>query len=375
MTGRQEDFESIAFIKRKDSHREPNLKLKAVDNIMKKTLLALAVVAAAGSANAAEILKTDNGSADFYGQLRPTMTYSPDADSDRFALKSSSSRIGVNASYTATEGFDVLGKVELGVAAESSSVNVRIHTFGFATDFGTVTFGKDWTTSDDLGGTDYSYFFGGTGNLYSVLNGALNDSQIKYRLDLDNWFVQASYGVNDGSSNQDLTELFAGATYGDLSFHFGAGYNQLHNVTTTSVDISNTYVEGTVVYGLLENLELSGTVYGAKFESDAGGEIDSQALSLGAYWTFMEKTSLYGGVELTKSSATDILNDADGDFTNAFVGVEYMFDSWARVFFETGYADGDSVGFLNSNDIFVSDGHVKNVDKEINFGLGARIYW
>lgn len=45
---------------------------------MKKTLLALAVLAAAGSVNAAEILKSDAGTVDFYGQLRTELKFLED---------------------------------------------------------------------------------------------------------------------------------------------------------------------------------------------------------------------------------------------------------------------------------------------------------
>lgn len=347
---------------------------------MKKSLLALAVSAAAftGAANAAEIYSSDGGSVDFYGQLRSQMEF---RDSDDYSadLSTGSSRTGVNATYTVTEGFDVLGSVELGLDTEGNDVGVRSHLFGFGTDYGTVTFGKSLISSDDVGGTDYSYFYGGTGNLYGTLNGGWNDSRIKYQLALENWWVNATYGLNDDSSNEDLAEAFVGATYGDLSFHFGGGKNRAHDgVTNANLDISNTYYEATLMYNILENLQVSGTYYGSQLKNEDGsGKIDSNSISVGAYWTFIEKTSLYAGYEFTKGEASNVAAfadpDADGELNNAFVGVEYMFSSWARVFAEVGYKDGETVGYADTADNQATG--PESVDSETNFGIGARFYW
>lgn len=342
---------------------------------MKKTLLALAVLAASSSfANAAEIYNKDGGSVDFYGQLRTELTFA-DADDYNGDLSTGSSRIGVDAKYQATDGLAVLGLVELGVASKGDydEVVVRRHLIGFATDFGTLQFGDDWTTSDDLGGTDYSYFFGGSGNLYGQINDAKSNSQLKYSLDLDNWFVKASYGLNDSSNHQDLAEAFVGAAFGDFSFHVGGGYNRNHDFNT--MDLSNTYYEVTGILDATDALQLSATYYGSQLESNAtnGNKVDQNAISVGAYWTFMEKTSLYGGYEFVKQEADQmILGDTSSDGTNIFGGVEYKFSSWARVFAEVGYSDGTTLGFTNVNGEQVK---AQKVDGETDFGLGARFYW
>lgn len=75
---------------------------------MKKTLLALAVLAAAGSVNAAEILKSDAGTVDFYGQLRTELKFLEDKD----PTISGSSRAGVDANYTVNDSLALQGKVE-----------------------------------------------------------------------------------------------------------------------------------------------------------------------------------------------------------------------------------------------------------------------
>lgn len=345
---------------------------------MKKSLLALAVSAAAftGAASAAEILKTDDASVDFYGQLRTELKFA-DADDYNADLSTGSSRVGVDAKYDFTDSFAVLGLVEVGVPSttgenegeEDSNVYVRRHLIGFATDLGTIQFGKDWTTSDDLGGTDYSYFFGGTGNLYGQLNGALSDSQIKYSLDLDNWWVKATYGLNDDSNQQDLAEGFVGASFGAFSFHAGGGYNRNHDFK--GMDLSNTYYEATGIFDVTDALQLSATYYGSQLENEDGNaKIDQNAISVGGYWTFAEKTSLYAGYEYVKQDEDDA--DISEHGNNAFTGVEYKFASWARVFAEVGYSDGTTLGFVDTDQNLVE---AQRVDSETNFGIGARVYW
>ncbi|EKO3371414.1 porin [Vibrio fluvialis] len=334
---------------------------------MKKTLLALAVISAASSVNAAEILKTDEGSVDFYGQLRTRVDF---ADSNDYAaeLTTGSSRLGLDAAYAVNDSVKALGKVEFGVPAnKSNDVEVRVHMVGFATDYGTLRFGRDWTTSDDIGGTDYSYVYGGSTNAYSLLNGALHKSQAKYSLELDNFWVKASYGFADGAdSSHDLAEAFVGTSFGPVSVHTGGGRDKVGA-------IENKYYEVTAVLAAADNLELSATYYGAKLENTEGaGSIDQNGISVGAYWTVVEKTSIYGGYEWKNQDATDVLGDADEDYTNIFAGVEYKFASWARVFAEANYADGATLGYKDAAEGTVERG---DYDAEFNYSLGMRVYW
>ncbi|WP_261817152.1 porin [Vibrio gallicus] len=349
---------------------------------MKKTLLALAVASlAATSVNAAEIYKSDDGSVDFYGQLRQELRFEEKNDHDA-TLSSGSSRTGVKGQYAITDSVDVVGLVELGIR-DNTDVNVRQHYVGFAGDFGTIKFGKQWITSDDVYGADYSYFFGGSALRHATLSGALHDSQIKYSFDGENFWVKGGWGLNEGDSNQDLYELFVGTSFGDLALHVGAGYNRDRNTelvdnvtdpdnpTTLNADLSNTYAEFTAEYGLGDSL-IGFTYYWATLENEANGHtIDENGLSLAGIFQMMEKTALYGGVEYTMQKANDF--DFDEDGTVAYVGIAHKFNSWARVYGEYGYGDGTTLGFHNQG----QDAQVAptTADAESNFAIGARFYW
>ncbi|GEM80492.1 porin [Vibrio superstes] len=340
---------------------------------MKKTLLALAVASvAATSVNAAEIYKSEDGSVEFYGQLRQELKFLDSKDHEA-TLSSGSSRTGVKGSYSITDSVDVIGLVEIGVA--DGGVTQRQHYVGFAGDFGTFEFGKQWTISDDVYGADYSYFFGGSALRYATLSGALHESQIQYKFDGDAFWVKAAYGLNNDDSNQDLYEAFAGTSFGDLSLHVGAGYT---GETTpadpaTTVLLENTYAEFTAEYGLGDHL-IGFTYYWAELANQDGPEkIDENGFSVAGIFQMMEKTALYAGYEFTMQEANSALGGGDEDGTLVYVGIEHKFNSWARIYGEYGYGDGVTLGYNNQG----SDAQVEPqvADGESNFAVGARFYW
>ncbi|MPW36751.1 porin [Vibrio sp. B1Z05] len=349
---------------------------------MKKTLLALAVASlAATSVNAAEIYKAEDGAVDFYGQLRQELEFKDDKD-HKADLSSGSSRAGIKGHYAISDSVDVVGLVELGVA--DSDITNRLHYVGFSSDLGTLTFGKQWVVADDVYGADYSYFFGGSALRYSTISGAGHDSQIKYTFDGENFWVKGSYGLNENKSNQDVYELFAGTSFGDLALHAGAGYTRDRafvigeddvtdpdNPKDVTADLSNTFAEFTAEYAIGAHL-IGFTYYWAELANEGGeGKIDENGISLAGKFQVMEKTALYGGYEYTMQEAKHV--DLDDNGTNIYVGVEHKFNSWARVFAEYGYADGVTLGYNNQgSDTQVG---VSRADSESNFAIGARFYW
>ncbi|GAB7219829.1 porin [Vibrio comitans] len=339
---------------------------------MKKTLLALAVASvAATSVNAAEIYKSEDGSVDFYGQLRQELKFLDGNDHDA-TLSSGSSRTGVKGQYSITDSVDVIGLVELGIR-DNTDVNVRQHYVGFAGDFGTIKFGKQWTTSDDVYGADYSYFFGGSALRYATLNGAQHESQIKYSIDFDNVWVKAGWGLNDSDTEQDLYELFVGGNVGDLSLHAGGGYTGEPDSAGANIDLENTYAEFTAEYGIGDHL-IGFTYYWAEIANQNGNEsIDENGFSIAGIFQMMEKTALYGGYEYTTQKSNNFAFNFDEDGTLIYVGVEHKFNSWARVYGEYGYGDGTTLGYNNQG----SDSQVAPTvaDGESNFAIGARFYW
>ncbi|HBV75395.1 MULTISPECIES: porin [Vibrio] len=334
---------------------------------MKKTLLALAVSAAAftGAANAAEIYKTDDASVDFYGQLRTELKF---LDGEDAKLGTGSSRTGVDAKYQVNDSLGVYGSVELGIQ-DNKDVFVRKHIFGLDTNYGAVEFGKALTLSDDVYGAEYSYFFGGTGLFYGTLNGAFHDSQIRYKLDTDSFWLKAAYGLSEDDSNDELAELFVGTSFGDLALHAGGGIDKDTNYMPGD-EITNTYAEATAEYSYGKGI-VGFTYYYQNLDSKVlDTSIDGNAFNFSGTYKWLDNATAYAGVEYVIYSAD---NHDDEDGTNIYVGTDYFLTSWARVYVEGAYQDGSTLGYA-SDQTGVSVGPT-TVDSEFNFGIGARVYW
>ncbi|MGR5076244.1 porin [Photobacterium swingsii] len=353
---------------------------------MKKTLLAVAIpsLLVANMASAAEIYKSDEGSVDFYGQLRTELKKSEDKE---VTLNAGSSRAGVAAQYTLAEGVDVFGKVEFGLQGKGDYVmKNRLHIAGVATDFGKFSFGRQWVVSDDVWGADYSYFFGGTGLRHATLSGARHDSLIKYNYEGESFWVAANYGLDQDDSNQELAELYAGTSIAGFNLHVGGGQNTAKKFKVGSdktdpnapkditADLRNTYFEGTAEYSFGAAL-IGFTYYNAKLEDlNSADQIKENAYSLAGTYAFTDKATAYTGFEYVEQKPSGGADNEKGDGKNFYLGTVYKFNSWARIYGEYGYAKGTTTGFTNKgSDSFVGPTAVK--DGESNFAIGARVYW
>ncbi|RBM87309.1 porin [Vibrio paracholerae] len=322
---------------------------------MKKTLLALAVLAAAGSVNAVEILKSDAGTVDFYGQLRQEFKKLDGKDA---TLSSGSSRAGFDAKYAISESVNLLGKAEVSLSesantlaklndknevekSNAGNMYMRLHFVGVSTDFGTLNFGKQIQISDDVWGAENSYFFGGDSVLYA--NDGVHDSLIKYELTQDAFWLKASYGLDEGDKEERQSELFAGTSFGDLSLYAGIGNAELNTKKQNYHMLTAAYVLG--------NLDFGVTYYYNKTEETGKADVKKDSFVIAGGYKVAEKTKLYGGYELIETK------HAKSDVDNVYGGVEYKFASWGRVYAEANYNKEEG---KSSTD---------------NYGIGARVYW
>ncbi|WP_434361358.1 porin [Parasalinivibrio latis] len=346
---------------------------------MKKTVLALSLSAlfASTAIQAADIFKTEDGSANFYGQLRTQVEKYQDKDA---TLNAGSSRAGVSAQYAVNDQFDVLGKVEFGVSykdGDKYAMENRLHYFGISGDFGTVTFGRQWVVADDAYGAEYSYFFGGSALLYSTMSGARHDSLIKYVFENDNIWVGANYGLGEDNSQSELAELYAKSQIAGVDVTAGLGrtsdpdveYKDGADVVNSEVD--HTYYSVTLGKGF-GDFYLGATYAADKLSADASKlDIDRQGVSVAGTWAWAENATAYAGFEYSINKADTVDGSVKGK--NAYVGSDYHFNDWFRVYGEMGWSDGSTLGFANkSSNVAVSP---TVVDSESKFALGARVYW
>ncbi|MFC3025475.1 porin [Vibrio zhugei] len=345
---------------------------------MKKTLIALAVLASAGSVNAAEILKTDTASVDFYGQLREEIKQiSYDAGKLKStqtstSVSSGSSRAGVNARYAVSSDLDVLATVEFGIGQTNSGDN-RKHYIGFASkDYGTLTLGKQSILTDDIWGVENDYIGWG----YSVLPEAdgydmnwLQDAMLKYSFQNDSGWVRAAYSYDNGKSDPETAELYAGTTFGNFDVYGGLGYQRDETSTDASVVADNGKAkvkpaatkDTTLTHGMLtvnyngEGWNLGTTYWHAKVEDDTANTnttLNTDSYVVAGSYSVTKKTSVFGGFEYI-----DDFQEEDNTYNNTYAGVLYQYASWSKLYVETGISDDNRYG------------------TDRYYGIGTRLYW
>ncbi|WP_318457831.1 porin [Photobacterium leiognathi] len=157
---------------------------------MKKTLLALAVVAA-GSANAGINLYDANGvKVDLSGaaEVQYREDYKPSNDAE---LRIDDADLAINTSVAISEQLSAVA----GSAFEYEDGDVRNDELwaGFSSDFGTLTFGRQYMISDDSGiGKDYE--LGSESIDFVQTNG---NEVVKYVYDNGTFYFGASHDIKD----------------------------------------------------------------------------------------------------------------------------------------------------------------------------------
>ena len=325
---------------------------------MKKTLLALAVLAAAGSANAAEIVKNDSGTVDFYGQIREAITYETTDNSSETAIDEGSSRAGINASWKLTDSLNLIGNVEFGLTNDMSG---RKNWIGVASDeYGSLYFGKNALLADDVYGAEYSWYYG-------IADKALYDHEvanddywqknsINYDLYKDNFWVRAQYNLDESKSAPTEGALFAGTAFGDLKVHAGVTYYHSNDLTSGNYtgDIESTSTELTGEYTVGD--ALIGVTYAHIDRNVNDADDDSDAINLATTYNISKATAVYGGYQFVKMQDED-----NADLNNVYLGVSYRPVTWALTYVEYGFQDSG----------------VNGTQPEARNGLavGARVYW
>ena len=337
---------------------------------MKKTLLALAVLAAAGSVNAAEIVKNDSGSVNFYGQIREAMTYSHSNAESKTAADAGSSRAGINASWKLTDDLNLIGKAEFGIV---SSMKGRQNWIGISSDdYGSLYVGRTALLADDVYGAEYSWYYGiadkalydtDLANDYYWQDNAINYDFIK-----DNYFVRAQYNLAEKDSAAKQASIFVGSSMGDLSFHSGIVYFEDNSTTTKTVpanedagtgvlsqtktknDTESLSSELTVEYKL--DALTVGATYAHINRTEGNTDKDTNGYNLGVMYKLSDATTAYGGYQYVEAQ-----DESNADIQNSYVGVSYRPVTWALTYVEYGYNDTESKDAVNA------------------LAVGARVYW
>lgn len=330
---------------------------------MNKTILAVVIPAlVATSAQAVELYKTDAGSVDFYGQLRTELKKT---ENKAATLGAGSSRAGVTAQYDVNDRLYVHGKYEFGL--KEDELTGRLHYAGFGGSFGEIAFGKQWMLQEDLYGADFSYFYGGSVIRYVPISGGLHDNLIKYNYEADNFSLNATYGLDEDNSAPTVYELFATADVDQFDLILGVANEKMEfgadKLTTSAYTASLGYQWDTVY--------LQGTYYRADYDlrlSGSKSSLKEDTFAVAATWDWQNNATAYTGIEFGSHDDKALENS-----TLFYVGSDYHFNDWSRIYIEMAYGDGSTLGYQNKESELV----VKpdTYDSEFMYAVGYRVYW
>jgi predicted porin len=310
---------------------------------MKKTLIALAVLAASGAAMA-------QSSVTLYGIADLWVGKAKDSSAQMGSGGVSTSRLGFKGSEDLggglTASFTFEQKLDLTTGATNAKTFDRQANLGLSGGFGTFTFGRNWNAMDDVFGASNSGFdsaLAANAIWLNSYNGAA-DGQLKYatpefagftaavstqlkgnatagklsafNVAYANGPIAVALGYEKDEANGDQKGTMINGSYDLGMAKLLASYYTTKNTGGTAGLKVNSYQLGADV-PLSSALTLS---VGYASSKPSGGESDS-GFGVAASYSLSKRTSIYGGVRAESRKASN--GQADGDFYA--VGIRHAF--------------------------------------------------
>ncbi|TLS84001.1 porin [Photobacterium damselae subsp. damselae] len=311
---------------------------------MKKTLLALAVMTAAGSANAAINVYDNNGvKVDLSGAAE--VQYFDGFEKNKDAtIRLDDGDFAINATYAINENLNVIS----GMAFKYESRDVQNDELwvGFSSNqMGALTFGRQLLVSDDSGiGKDYE--LGLEQVDFAQTEG---DRVIKYVYDNGTFYAAASHEL--GTDNQtQITDGrlgfrtngldvrvygYDGERVGYKGFELDANGHQIIDPDKAGEDIRGYNLEAEYGFGAFNVAASFGQIeYKNAVKHNTTEDLDLYEIN-GSYT--MDKTTFALGYV----HANDKHNDVNHD--NVYANVTQQLHSNVKVYAEVGYADNDKI--------------------------------
>jgi len=336
---------------------------------MKKSLIALAVLAAAGAASAqsnatvygiADIwfgnIKTDSGAG---ATTSTTKVDSGGVNGSRWGLKGSEDLGGgLKANFKLEQGF----KLDAGTATAGTAFG-RVAQVGVSGGFGAIDIGKTWTAFDDISGASATVFNSALAPVNTFVDPALNSvfkttgykgnpgNTIRYTSPTFSGITGAlSYSLDEGVAGTAVTSMSLAYEGGPLAAQFGyqsedgVGAASAVNFTVLAASYNFGVATGKVTYGKAGNMGgVSGAdanewEIGADFPVSAAltlsagyaksddnataGNQSRKGFGLGASYTLSKRTFVYGGLShgsATQGAAADSTADVYA------IGIQHRF--------------------------------------------------
>lgn len=314
---------------------------------MKKTLVALAVVAVAASASATTVYNQDGTKVDVSGSVQ--IKLGKFGKEERSDLRNDGSRLMVNAEHELGNGLKALAGVQFrfendndgAIAEETNTFNnpTAHHVFaGFGhADVGTVTFGKQDTTLDGVQLSNFTYW-GGNNNLTDYA-----EKSIKFQsAEWSGFSFGADYLFGESLKSVLPTDVALKYGYGvsafynrelaqDFALSLAAGYEvgkyDANDVTTNKIKSTDWRTSAQVAYGPVA----FGVEYGQGVSKSAVRKLKTSNLLVSAKYQVVEPSTVYAQWQRNTVKVLDKTTE------NVYiVGADYKFNSNVVVFVEYG---------------------------------------
>ncbi|NAW67271.1 porin [Photobacterium halotolerans] len=292
---------------------------------MKKTLIALSVLAA-GSANASvNLLDQDGVIVDLSGSAEVQLIQKieqKNADADP-TIRLDDGDITLNTTIPVNNNLNVvaglsldLSKTEDGNNSPGNFFNDELYAGFQGADFGTLTFGRQFLISDDAGiGKDYEL-----GKEQLPLGATQGSEVVKYVYDNGQFYFGASHDIN-ANDNGGITDARLGARFGGLDVR--GYYYTSDDVGTIGNEVDAYNIEAEYVFGAV--------ALAASFGNVEVNDADSDVIEAAGSYTMGKNTFALGYVY------------ADADETNnVYANVTHQLHSNVKLYAELGWADGDT---------------------------------
>ena len=314
---------------------------------MKKTLLALSVLAA-GSAQAGVNLYDGNGViVDLNGAAEVQYIQEYTADSDPF-LRLDDGDLALNTTIAVSSQLNAVAGIAF--KFEDSDVQNDELWVGLGGDFGTITFGRQLLIADDSGiGKDYE--LGGDGLDFVQAEG---DQTIKYVFDNGQFYAGLSGVIEESNSNDADTSIIdgrLGARFGDFDarVYLYSGDDVSGNFVSFFdggvMDIDGYNLELEYYMGQFAFAGSFGQVEYEDATSANAGKVEADTAALAGSYT-MNQTTFALGYTYLGFDKKPTGGATESDDINTFYGnVTQQLHSNVKAYGEIGYTDTDDAEF------------------------------
>lgn len=283
---------------------------------MKKTLVALSVLAAASSAQAFEVFNQDGITVGFHGDIE--VVYKNETNRSSFQQEIQDADFGFDVRYAVNDEVSIGGYWEFDGATGTNTDNVErgdTYIAFYTQSYGSIKFGELCTAIDDAGiGSDFQY---GISSFLDNNAAPCADEGIRYDYDNGSFYGTLGYiqdkldstGLDDDGDYFDLKAGYRVADF-DFTVYYGDA-----EIKSTQIEESLLGLEAR--FSGIENLGLAVAYYAIDHKT-AGVKEDSSTIALNGEYS-MDKWTFAGGYSIADHD--DKSKEVDQWYVNAGYGI------------------------------------------------------